>query len=102
MHSIGAFCAQEDVHVAFPDRRTLSILLTMLLFAIVRATLYVARGVLILFAFAILLAYLIDPAARFLQGHALFFRNLRRPHVLEAYLAFLLCLAFRGLLSRPV
>jgi len=80
--------------MAVPDRRTLDILLTTLLFAVVLATVYVARGVLIIFVFAILLAYLIDPVVRFLQDHALFFRNLRGPHVLEAYLAFLLCLAF--------
>src|ERR1700733_11550793 len=80
----------------FPDRRTLNILLTALLFAVVLATIYIAREVLILFAFAILLAYLIDPVVRFLQSHALFFRNLRGPHVVEAYLAFLLCLAFIG------
>jgi predicted PurR-regulated permease PerM len=80
--------------MAVPDRRTLDILLTTLLFAVVLATVYVARGVLIVFAFAILLAYLIDPVVRFLQGHALLFRNLRGPHVLEAYLAFLLCIAF--------
>jgi predicted PurR-regulated permease PerM len=82
--------------MAFPDRRTLNILLTTLLFAVVLATVYVARAILIVFAFAILLAYLIDPVVRFLQSHALFFRNLRGPHVLEAYLAFLLCLAFLG------
>jgi predicted PurR-regulated permease PerM len=82
--------------MAVPDRRTLDILLTTLLFAVVVATVYVARGVLLVFAFAILLAYLIDPVVRFLQGHALFFKNLRGPHVLEAYLAFLLCLAFTG------
>jgi predicted PurR-regulated permease PerM len=82
--------------MAFPDRRILNTLLTTLLFAVVLVTVYVARGVLIVFAFAILLAYLIDPVVRFLQGHALFFRNLRGPHVLEVYLAFLLCLAFTG------
>ena len=60
------------------------------------AILYVARAVIITFAFAILLAYLIDPVVRFLQSHSLFFRNLRGPHVLEAYLAFLLCLVFVG------
>ena len=82
--------------MTFPDRRALNILLTTLLFAVVLATVYVAREVLIVFAFAILLAYLIDPVVRFLQSHALFFRNLRGPHVVEAYLAFLLCLAFMG------
>src|SRR5271155_538555 len=82
--------------MAVPDRRTLDILLTILLFAVVLATAYVARGVFLVFVFAILLAYLIDPVVRFLQGHALFFKNLRGPHVLEAYLAFLLCLVFAG------
>jgi predicted PurR-regulated permease PerM len=82
--------------MAVPARRTLDILLTTLLFAVVLATAYVARGVFLVFAFAILLAYLIDPVVRFLQGHALFFRNLRGPHVLEAYLAFLLFLVFAG------
>ena len=45
--------------------------------------LYVARSVIVLFAFAILLAYLINPVVRFLQRHSLFFKNLRGPHVLE-------------------
>jgi predicted PurR-regulated permease PerM len=82
--------------VTFPDRRTLNILLTTLLFAAVLATVYVAREVLIVFSFAILLAYLIDPVVRFLQSHGPFFKNLRGPHVVEAYLAFLLCLGFIG------
>jgi predicted PurR-regulated permease PerM len=86
----------------FPDRRTFNVLLTILLFAVLVAILYVARGVIITFAFAILLAYLIDPVVRFLQSHSLFFRNLRGPHVLGAYLAFLLCLVFVGMLSRLV
>jgi predicted PurR-regulated permease PerM len=78
----------------FPDRRTLKVLLTILVFVLALAILYVARGVIITFVFAILLAYLIDPVVRFLQTHSLFFKNLRGPHVLEAYLAFLVCLAF--------
>jgi predicted PurR-regulated permease PerM len=70
-----------------PDRKTASVLLTILLFAIVLAVVYVARTVIIIFAFAILFAYLINPIVRFLQRHSLFFKNLRGPHVLEAYLA---------------
>jgi predicted PurR-regulated permease PerM len=58
------------------------------------AILYVARAVLILFAFAILLAYLINPVVRFLQQHSLLFKNLRGPHVAEAYLAFLILAVF--------
>ena len=77
----------------FPDRRTANVLLTVLLFAGVLAIVYVARGVIVVFAFAILFAYLIDPIVRFLQRHSLFFKNLRGPHVLEAYLALLILMA---------
>src|ERR1700744_5374618 len=73
-----------------PDRRTAGVLLTILLFAIVLAIVYVARTVIVIFAFAILFAYLINPIVRFLQRHSLFFKNLRGPHVLEAYLALII------------
>ena len=73
--------------MVFPDRRTASVLLTILLFALALAIVYVARTVIVIFTFSILFAYLINPIVRFLQRHALFFRNLRGPHVLEAYLA---------------
>src|SRR6266478_40374 len=73
--------------MVFPDRRTASALLTILLFAIVLTVVYVARTVIVIFAFSILFAYLINPIVRFLQRHSLFFKNLRGPHVLEAYLA---------------
>ena len=73
--------------MVFPDRRTASALLTILLFAIVLAVVYVARTVIVIFAFSILFAYLINPIVRFLQRNSLFFKNLRGPHVLEAYLA---------------
>jgi predicted PurR-regulated permease PerM len=76
------------------DRRTTKILITILTFAVVLAILYVARAVLVLFAFAILLAYLINPVVRFLQQHSLLFKNLRGPHVAEAYLAFLILAVF--------
>jgi predicted PurR-regulated permease PerM len=73
--------------MVFPDRRTASVLLTTLLFVLVLAIVYVARTVVVIFAFSILFAYLINPIVRFLQRHSLFFKNLRGPHVLEAYLA---------------
>src|SRR5262245_66579252 len=69
------------------DRRTARILLTILFFALVLAIVYVARAVIIIFVFSILFAYLIDPVVRFLLRHSLFFKNLRGPHVVEAYLA---------------
>jgi predicted PurR-regulated permease PerM len=70
-----------------PDRRTARVLLTILLFASVLAILYIARAVVVIFVFSILFAYLINPIVRFLQRHSLFFKNLRGPHILEAYLA---------------
>jgi predicted PurR-regulated permease PerM len=79
--------------MAFPDRRTADVMLTILLFAAVISVLYAARRVLLIFAFAILFSYLIDPAVRFLQRHSLFFKNLRGPHVIEAYLAFVILAA---------
>jgi predicted PurR-regulated permease PerM len=82
--------------VAFPDRRTANILLTILLFAGVCALIYSARRILLIFIFAILFAYLIDPVVKFLQRRSLFFRNLRGPAVLEVYLAFIILIAVSG------
>ena len=79
--------------MAFPDRCTVNVLLTILLFAVVLAIVYIARGVIVVFAFSMLFAYLIDPIVRFLQRHSLFFKNLRGPHILEAYLALLILIA---------
>src|SRR4029453_8841739 len=72
--------------MSFPDRRTLHVLLTALLFVVTLAIIYIARTVIVIFAFSILFAYLINPVVRFLQRHSLFFKNLRGPHVAEAYL----------------
>jgi predicted PurR-regulated permease PerM len=66
----------------------------MLLFALALAIAYVARTVLVVFVFAILFAYLINPVVRFLQRHSLFFKNLRGPHIAAAYLAFLVLAVF--------
>jgi predicted PurR-regulated permease PerM len=78
--------------MAFPDRRTLNVLTTTLLFTLVLAVAYVARSVIVIFTFSILFAYLINPIVRFLQRHSLFFKNLRGPHIAEAYLALLILL----------
>jgi len=75
------------------DRRTAKVLMTILVFALALAIVYVARAVFIVFIFSILFAYLIDPVVRFLQRHSLFFKNLRGPHILEAYLGLLILIA---------
>ena len=79
--------------MSFPDRRTVNILLTILLFSVALALTYVARAVIVIFCFGILFAYLIDPVVRFLQRHSLLFKNLRGPHVAEAYLGLLILIA---------
>ena len=78
--------------MSFPDRRTVNILLTILLFAAVLTIAYIARAVLVIFCFSILFAYLIDPFVRILQRHSLLFKNLRGPHVAEAYFALLVAI----------
>lgn len=77
----------------FLDRRALHILGTVLVFALVLGTIYIARTIIIIFAFSILFAYLINPVVRFLQRHSLFFKDLRGPHIVEVYLAFLILAA---------
>jgi predicted PurR-regulated permease PerM len=79
--------------MSFPDRHTANILLTVLVFALVLAAVYIARVVIVIFCFAILFAYLIDPIVRSLQRHSLFFKNLRGPHIAEAYLGLLVLIA---------
>jgi predicted PurR-regulated permease PerM/quinol monooxygenase YgiN len=76
--------------MAFRGRRAVNLLCIILLFAVGLAIVYVARGVLVIFIFSILFAYLIDPFVRFLQRHSFMFRNLRGPHVAAAYLYLLI------------
>jgi predicted PurR-regulated permease PerM len=66
--------------VVFFDRRTSSVLLTVLLFVPVLPS-STSRAVIAIFVLSILFAYLINPIVRFLQGRSLFFKNLRGPHV---------------------
>src|SRR6266567_8520788 len=87
--------------MAFLERRTADVLLTMLFFAVVCAALYSARRIILIFVFAIFFAYLIDPVVKFLQRHSLFFRNLRGPAVVEVYLTFVLLMALAGYTFAP-
>jgi len=79
--------------MSFPDRRTAEVSLTVLFFLVLLAIIYAARSVIIIFIFAILFAYLINPVVRFLQSHSLFFKDLRGPHIVEAYLACVILIA---------
>jgi len=79
--------------MSFPDRRTAEIFLTILFFLVLLSIVYAARRVIIIVIFAILFAYLINPVVRFLQSHSLFFKDLRGPHIVEAYLACIILIA---------
>jgi len=87
--------------MAFPDRRTVDILLTTALLTAIGVAVYCARRVILMFVLAILFTYLIDPVVKFLQRHSLFFRNLRGPAVVEVYLTFVLLIALAGYTFAP-
>jgi len=80
----------------FPDHRTLNVVLTTLLVAMVCILVYRAWQIILIFVLAIFFAYLINPVVKFLEQHSLLFRNLRGPVVLEVYLAFLILVAIVG------
>jgi len=65
--------------MAFPDRRTLNVLMTAVLFGLVLAIVYVARAVIVIFAFSILFAYLINPIVRFLPEPLAVFKKSEGP-----------------------
>jgi predicted PurR-regulated permease PerM len=79
--------------MAFPDRKTVDVLLTTLLFAAVLGIIYLARTVLIVFCFSILLAYLIDPVVSFLDRYSFLHRKTRGIHIAEVYLGLLIFVA---------
>src|SRR5271170_5630855 len=99
------FGVDSDLHLeqpmAFPERRTADVLLTILFFAVVCASLYTARRIILIFVLAVFFAYLIDPVVKFLQRHSLFFRNLRGPAVVEVYLASVILIAALGYALAP-
>ena len=87
--------------MTFPDRRTAIVVLTILFIAGVCAVLYCARHIILIFIFAILFTYLLNPVVKFLQRHSLFFRNLRGPAVVEVYVSIVILLAIVGYSFAP-
>lgn len=96
-----SFLEHRRPKMAFPERHTADILLTVLFFAAVCAAVYSARRIILIFVFAILFAHLIDPVVKFLQRHSLFFRDLRGPAVVEVYLALVILMAVLGYAFAP-
>ena len=99
MHEPGA--AGGESKMRFPDHRTVNILLTTLLVAIVCVLLYRAWQIILLFVLAIIFAYLINPVVRFLERHSLLVRDLRGPAVLEVYVGILILAATLGYSFAP-
>jgi predicted PurR-regulated permease PerM len=79
--------------MALLDRRTISILLTILLFAAAGAFIYRAGHTLVLFLFAIFFAYLLDPAVSRLQRWSPLSKGSRGRAILQVYVVLALVLA---------
>jgi predicted PurR-regulated permease PerM len=87
--------------MAFPDRRTANVVLTTVFIAGVCAAVYCARRIILIFSFAILFTYLLDPVVKFLQRRSLFFRNLRGPAVVEVYVSIVILFVVVGYSFAP-
>jgi predicted PurR-regulated permease PerM len=87
--------------MAFPERRTADVLLTILFFAVVCAAVYSARRIILIFVLSVFFAYLINPVVKLLQRRSLFFRNLRGPAVVEVYLTCVILIAALGYAFAP-
>jgi len=85
----------------FPERRTTSVLLTVLLFAAVCRIAYAARHVILLFVLSVFFAYLVNPAVALLQHHSLFFKNLRGAAVTRVYIGILILIALAAYTFGP-
>ncbi len=78
--------------MALVDKRTASVIFTLLLFAAAGAFLYGARHTIVAFLFAIFFAYLLDPAVSFLE-RTKFSRNSRGLAILYVYIVVALLIA---------
>jgi predicted PurR-regulated permease PerM len=87
--------------MAFPERHTANILLTVLFFAAVCAAVYGARRIILIFVFAILFAYLIDPRGQVLAAAFLVFQEFRVPAMVDVYLALVILMAVLGYAFAP-
>jgi len=80
------------------DRRAVRVLTTVLLFAAVLAFIYVARKTLILFLFALLFAYLLEPVVSRLAG---WMRNSRGLAIFVVYLLLFAAVTVAGAIFGP-
>jgi len=76
--------------MSFFDRRTASVLNTIVLFALVAGLIYGARRILVVFLFAVLFAYLLEPLVSLVQRRSSLSRGSRSFAILQVYLILLL------------
>src|SRR5690348_17388128 len=83
------------------DRRTASVLVTILLFVAAGAFIYGASRVLIIFLLAILFAYLLEPLVSHVESRTVLSRGSRGLAILEVYAVFCLAITLIFLLLGP-
>src|SRR3954470_3095387 len=79
--------------MSFFDKRTVSVLSTIVLFALVAGFIYGARRILVVFLFAVLFAYLLEPLVSLVQHRSKLSRGSRALAILQVYLILLLIIS---------
>jgi predicted PurR-regulated permease PerM len=79
--------------MSFFDRRTACVLSTIALFVLVAGFIYGARRILIVFLFAVLFAYLLEPLVSLVQRRSRLSRGSRSLAILQVYLILLLIIS---------
>ncbi|PYY13719.1 MAG: hypothetical protein DMG61_12435 [Acidobacteria bacterium] len=77
----------------FFDRRTASVLSTIALFCLIAGFIYGARRILVVFLFAILFAYLLEPLVSLVQRRSKLSRGSRSLAILQVYVILLLIIS---------
>lgn len=79
--------------MSFFDKRTVCVLSTIVLFALVAGFIYGARRILIVFLFAVLFAYLLEPLVSLVQRRSKLSRGSRSLAILQVYVLLLLIIS---------
>lgn len=83
------------------DRRTVRVLCTILLFAVIVAFIYAARNILLLFIIAILFAYILEPAVSRFQFWSRLSGGSRGLAIAEVYVILCVAIAIAAILAGP-